>query len=56
MDTLDADELQPYRDAILTKKLSSMAFYRFGADWQAFLGKVEADFTDGIRIIASAMG
>ncbi|MEN8689903.1 MAG: NAD-glutamate dehydrogenase domain-containing protein [Desulfobacterales bacterium] len=56
MDTLDAEELKPYRDAILTKKLSSMAFYRFGADWKAFIGKVEADFTDGIRTIASAMG
>ncbi len=56
MKTLDAKELKPYRDAILTKKLSSMAFYRFGADWKAFIGKVEADFTDGIRTIASAMG
>ena len=56
MNTLDTGELQPYRDAILTKKLSSMAFYRFGADWKAFLGKVEAGFAEGIKTIASAIG
>ncbi len=56
MNTLNSEELQPYRDAILTKKLSSMAFYRFGTDWHAFLGKVNADFTEGIQTIASAMG
>ena len=55
MDTLNSEELAPYRDAIITKKLSSMAFYRFGADWHTFLGKVEADFIDGIKTIASAM-
>jgi glutamate dehydrogenase len=54
--TLNSGELQPYRDAIVTKKLASMAFYRFGADWQAFLGKVEANFTDGLQPIVSAMG
>ena len=56
MNTLNAEELQPYRDAIVTKKLSAMAFYRFGADWNGFLGKVEANFTDGIKTIAAAMG
>ncbi|MCJ7829972.1 MAG: NAD-glutamate dehydrogenase, partial [Desulfobacterales bacterium] len=56
MNTLNSGELQIYRDAIVTKKLSAMAFYRFGADWNAFLGKVEANFTDGIQTIASAMG
>ena len=55
MNTLYADELKPYRDAILTKKLSSMAFYRFGADWKAFTGKMDADFAEGIKSIASAM-
>lgn len=54
MSTLNSRELQPYRDAIITKKLSSMAYYRFGADWDAFLKKVDADFTDGIRTIVSA--
>ena len=55
MKTLDAEELQPYRDAILTKKISSMAFYRFGADWKAFSEKMNADFAEGIKTIASAM-
>ena len=56
MSTLNAEELQPYRNAIVTKKLSAMAFYRFGADWDEFLGKVKANFTDGIKTIAAAMG
>jgi len=30
--------------------------YRFGTDWKAFLGKVEAGFSDGIQTIASALG
>ncbi|MFO7712821.1 NAD-glutamate dehydrogenase domain-containing protein [Desulfosarcina sp.] len=55
MNTLDAEELKPYRDAILTKKLSSMAFYRFGTDWNVFLDKVEANFSASIQTIASAM-
>ena len=55
INTLNSGELQPYRDAIVTKKLSSMAFYRFGSDWNVFLGKVEANFTDGIKTIAMAM-
>ncbi|MFP4033128.1 MAG: NAD-glutamate dehydrogenase domain-containing protein [Desulfococcaceae bacterium] len=33
---LGAGELAAYRDAILTKKLASMAFYRFGLDWDAY--------------------
>ncbi|MBR9986537.1 MAG: NAD-glutamate dehydrogenase [Desulfosarcina sp.] len=55
MNTLDAEELKPYRDAILTKKLSSMAFYRFGADWKDFTAKMDADFSEGIKTIASAI-
>jgi hypothetical protein len=42
--------------APVTKKQSSMAFYRFGADWNAFFAKVEANFADGIRSIALAIG
>ncbi|BBO71191.1 hypothetical protein DSCA_51210 [Desulfosarcina alkanivorans] len=56
MNTLNSEELRPYRDAILTKKLSSMAFYRFGADWNAFSRKVEANFTDAVQNIVPAVG
>jgi glutamate dehydrogenase len=33
---LGAGELAAYRNAILTKKLASMAFYRFGLHWDAY--------------------
>jgi len=49
MDTLSSLEARPDRDAINTKKLSSMAFYRFGSSWNGFLEKVQADFIDGIK-------
>ena len=34
---LGEPQLQPYRNAILTKKMASMAFYRFGMQWDQFL-------------------
>ncbi|RJQ85930.1 MAG: NADP-specific glutamate dehydrogenase GdhA [Desulfobacteraceae bacterium] len=48
---LNTDPLQPYRDAILTKKLSSMAFYKFGAEWRGFKEKLKAGFTGCIKSI-----
>jgi hypothetical protein len=33
-----------------------MAFYRFGADWKTFTGKIDANVAEGIQTIASAMG
>ena len=41
MAILNAEQLQPYRNAIITKKLASMAFYRFGQRWDEYLGEVE---------------
>jgi glutamate dehydrogenase len=38
---LGSEQLQPYRDAILTKKLASMAYYRFGERWNDYLGELE---------------
>jgi glutamate dehydrogenase len=49
--TLSTPDLQPYRNTILTKKLSSMAFYLFGDEWDALLRKVEAGFVDGVKAI-----
>jgi glutamate dehydrogenase len=37
-------ELQPYRDAILTKKIASMAYYKFCTDWEAFTQESAASF------------
>ena len=39
--TLGTPELVAYRNAILTKKIASMAFYRFGLEWQAYLQEAE---------------
>jgi len=55
MNTLSAEELKPYRNAIITKKLASMAFYSFGADWQNVMDRISTDFSDGLRIITGAM-
>ncbi|MBF0413857.1 MAG: NAD-glutamate dehydrogenase [Desulfamplus sp.] len=43
--TLNSEELVSYRNAIITKKLSSMAFYKYGIEWDKFMNKVEKDFT-----------
>ena len=53
MNILNTAELQTYRDAIITKKLSSMAFYRYGLDWQAFLQRIDAGFAEGVKAIFS---
>jgi glutamate dehydrogenase len=44
MTILNSAELQNYRNAILGKKIASMAFYRFGLEWDAYLQKVSTDF------------
>jgi glutamate dehydrogenase len=44
-------ELQTYRNAIITKKLSSMAFYAYGQSWDDFLAEVKEDFAGAIEKI-----
>jgi glutamate dehydrogenase len=51
MAILNAEQLQPYRNAIITKKLASMAFYRFGERWEKYLGEVEADLLPSLHKI-----
>lgn len=41
IETLNTSELRPYRDAILTKKLASLAFYTCYATWGEFLSRSE---------------
>ena len=48
---LDTPDLQPYRDAIITKKLASLAFYRFGADWDNFLEQFSKDMIGTLHSI-----
>jgi glutamate dehydrogenase len=41
---LNSAELHAYRDAIITKKSASMAFYRFGRDWDTYRLDLQANF------------
>ncbi len=50
---LGRPELRAYRNAILTKKIAAMALYQHAADWEAFLGRLEADFAGEVtRVVA----
>ena len=46
---LNRPELQAYRDAIVTKKLASMALYRHAPDWDEFLAGLDEDFEGHLR-------
>jgi glutamate dehydrogenase len=49
MALLNVDHMQEYRDAIITKKLASMAFYRFGLEWDSFLDRLNIDFSAALN-------
>lgn len=53
MDLLNAEHLQPYRDAIITKKLASMAFYRFGEAWDEYLQEIDTTLLASLHNIFS---
>ncbi|MCM8814700.1 MAG: NAD-glutamate dehydrogenase [Candidatus Omnitrophica bacterium] len=38
---LDADELKPYRDAIITKKIAQMALYKHAMNWDVLKARIE---------------
>lgn len=50
---LNAPALAAYRNAILTKKLASMAFYRYGMEWDAFLERAAADVLKAARSVVT---
>jgi len=41
---LNSEKLAAYRDAIITKKLSSVAFYKNGLDWETYVAGAQSDF------------
>jgi len=51
MDLLNTEQLQPYRNAIVTKKLASMAYYRYGERWEQYLGEIESDLLSALHNI-----
>ena len=52
MDTLNADAMQEYRDAVITKTLAAEAFYRFGLEWEKFRIALEKDFSGTVADLA----
>jgi glutamate dehydrogenase len=51
MGILNSEEIRAYRNAIITKKLASMAFYKFGLDWDGFIEKAEKDFASAVHLV-----
>lgn len=49
MNILNSDELKIYRDAIVGKKIASMAYYRFGLEWQSYREMLDTDFLACLR-------
>ncbi|MBU0971766.1 MAG: NAD-glutamate dehydrogenase [Proteobacteria bacterium] len=41
---LNSEKLSAYRNAIITKKLSAVAFYRNGLEWDAYVAAAKSDF------------
>ncbi|BHH84986.1 NAD-glutamate dehydrogenase domain-containing protein [Desulforhopalus sp. 52FAK] len=48
IDHLGSEELRPYRNAILSKKIAAMAYYKYGTDWDRFTADVEKNFEKSI--------
>jgi glutamate dehydrogenase len=46
---LGEEELEAYRNAIITKKMASLAFYKFGLDWEAYRGSFRKDSMEALR-------
>ena len=55
MTLLDGEGLLPYRDAIITKKMASLAYYRFGESWPEYLRQLEADFIPTLEKVFAAV-
>ncbi len=49
---LGRPDLQAYRDAILTKRLASLALYRFAGEWEDFLGRLRANLIGELLALA----
>jgi glutamate dehydrogenase len=54
MALLNSESLLPYRDAILTKKMASLAYYRFGEHWNEYLRELEQDFIAALEGVFAA--
>ncbi len=48
---MNSEKLTAYRNAIITKKMSSMAFYQNGLDWETYVDTVKTDFSKAARAL-----
>ena len=48
---MNQEKLTAYRDAVITKKLASLAFYKHGMDWDAYIEGAKADFIPAMRAL-----
>lgn len=46
---MNSEELSAYRNAIITKKLSAMAFYQNGLDWESYVDAATSDFAGTVK-------
>jgi glutamate dehydrogenase len=51
LNLMNSDELSAYRNAIITKKLSAIAFYKNGLDWEAYGQTVKSDFSGTVAAL-----
>jgi glutamate dehydrogenase len=48
---MNSEELKAYRNAIVTKKLSALAFYQNGLNWDAYVAAAKSDFTGTVKAL-----
>jgi glutamate dehydrogenase len=48
---MNAEKLRAYRNAIVTKKLASTAFYRHGSEWEAYVASTQKAFVPAMKAL-----
>lgn len=51
LNIMNTQKLSAYRDAIITKKIASRAFYRHGLDWENYAAGAASDFTGAMAAL-----
>ncbi|MCG8617720.1 MAG: NADP-specific glutamate dehydrogenase GdhA, partial [Desulfobacterales bacterium] len=49
--TLNTEKLVAYRNAIITKKMASLAFYAHGTAWKSYTAEAEKDFMGSMKAL-----
>ncbi|MBU2453091.1 MAG: NAD-glutamate dehydrogenase, partial [Proteobacteria bacterium] len=56
LNIMNSEELSSYRNAIITKKLSAVAFYQNGQEWDAYVDAVKSDFPGTVKTLFAQKG